>query len=105
MTFTNEIQYLQKLTLEKKTVKADGSEYDCKESFDFTIKFSNLKPGQGFVSTVGKVKADEDGDAEKTISLKNGEKQNSTRSLMGQSIRSQKKRINMRHPTGLTLQQ
>lgn len=74
MTFTNEIQYLQKLTLEKKTVKADGSEYDCKESFDFTIKFSNLKPGQGFVSTVGKVKADEDGDAEKTISLKNGEK-------------------------------
>lgn len=74
VTFTNEIQYLQKLTLEKKTVKADGSEYDCKESFDFTIKFSNLKPGQGFVSTVGKVKADEDGDAEKTISLKNGEK-------------------------------
>ena len=74
VTFTNEIQYLQKLTLEKKTVKADGSQYDCKESFDFTIKFSNLKPGQGFVSTVGKVKADEDGDAEKTISLKNGEK-------------------------------
>ena len=74
VTFTNEIQYLQKLTLEKKTVKADGSEYDCKESFDFTITFSNLKPGQSFVSTVGKVKADEDGNAEKTISLKNGEK-------------------------------
>ena len=74
VTFTNEIQYLQKLTLEKKTVKADGSEYDCKESFDFTITFSNLKPGQSFASTVGKVKADEDGNAEKTISLKNGEK-------------------------------
>lgn len=74
VTFTNEIQYLQKLTLEKKTVKADGSEYDCKESFDFTITFSNLKPGQSFVSTVGKVKADEDGNAEKTIFLKNGEK-------------------------------
>ena len=74
VTFTNEIQYLQKLTLEKKTVKADGGEYDCKESFDFTITFSNLKPGQSFASTVGKVKADEDGNAEKTISLKNGEK-------------------------------
>lgn len=74
VTFTNEIQYLQKLTLENKTVKADGSEYDCKESFDFTITFSNLKPGQSFASTVGKVKADEDGNAEKKISLKNGEK-------------------------------
>lgn len=74
VTFTNEIQYLQKLTLENKTVKADGSEYDCKESFDFTITFSNLKPGQSFASTVGKVKADEDGNAEKMISLKNGEK-------------------------------
>lgn len=33
-----------------------------------------LKPGQSFASTVGKVKADEDGTAEKTITLKNGEK-------------------------------
>ena len=69
VTFTNEIQYLQKLTLEKKTVKADGSEYDCKESFDFTITFSNLKPGQSFASTVGKVKADEDGNAGNTTML------------------------------------
>ena len=33
-----------------------------------------LKPGQSFASTVGKVKADEDGTAEKAITLKNGEK-------------------------------
>ena len=74
VTFTNEIQYLQNLTLTKKTVKSNGSDYDSKESFNFTITFSNLKPGESFASTVGKVKADEDGTAEKTITLKNGEK-------------------------------
>ena len=74
VTFTNEIQYLQDLTLTKKTVRANGSDYDSKEAFSFTITFSSLKPGENFASTVGKVKADEDGTAEKTITLKNGEK-------------------------------
>lgn len=74
VTFTNEIQYLQNLILTKKTVRSNGRDYDSKESFSFTITFSNLKPGQSFASTVGKVKADEDGTAEKTITLKNGEK-------------------------------
>ena len=74
VTFTNEIQYLQNLILTKKTVRSNGSDYDSKESFSFTITFSNLKPEQSFASTVGKVKADEDGTAEKTITLKNGEK-------------------------------
>ena len=74
VTFTNEIQYLQNLILTKKTVRSNGRDYDSKESFSFTITFSNLKPGQSFASTVGKVKADEDGTAEKAITLKNGEK-------------------------------
>lgn len=74
VTFTNEVQYLQNLTLVKKTVKSNGSDYDSKESFSFTITFSNLKPGESLNSSVGKIKADDDGSAEKTIMLKNGEK-------------------------------
>ena len=74
VTFTNEVQYLQNLTLVKKTVKSNGSDYDSTESFSFTITFSNLKPGESLNSSVGKIKADDDGSAEKTIMLKNGEK-------------------------------
>ena len=74
VTFTNEVQYLQNLTLVKKTVKSNGSDYDSKDSFSFTIAFSNLKPGEIFSSSIGKIKADEEGTAEKTFFLKNGEK-------------------------------
>ena len=73
VTFTNEFQMSQDLTLTKKTVNADGSAYNAKEAFSFTVKFTGLPANAVISSTAGDVTADASGNAAKTISLKNGE--------------------------------
>lgn len=73
VTFTNEFQMSQDLTLTKKTVNADGSTYNAKEAFSFTVKFTGLPANAVISSTAGDVTADASGNAAKTISLKNGE--------------------------------
>lgn len=72
VTFTNEFQMSQDLTLTKKTVNADGSAYNAKESFSFTVKFTGLPANAVISSTAGDVTADVSGNAAKNISLKNG---------------------------------
>ena len=72
VTFTNEFQIAQDLTLTKKTVNADGSAYNAKESFSFTVKFTGLPANAVISSTAGDVTADASGNAAKNISLKNG---------------------------------
>mgnify|MGYP000100832022 CR=1 FL=1 len=72
VTFTNEFQMSQDLTLTKKTVNADGSAYNAKESFSFTVKFTGLPANAVISSTAGDVTADASGNAAKNISLKNG---------------------------------
>lgn len=73
VTFTNEFQMSQDLTLTKKTVNADGSAYNAKEAFSFTVKFTGLPANAVISSTAGDVTADASGNAAKNISLKNGE--------------------------------
>ena len=73
VTFTNEFQMSQDLTLTKKTVNADGSAYNAKEAFSFTVKFTGLPANAVISSTVGDVTADAGGNATKNVSLKNGE--------------------------------
>lgn len=73
VTFTNEFQMSQDLTLTKKTVNADGSAYNAKEAFSFTVKFTGLPANAVISSTAGDVTADASGNATKNISLKNGE--------------------------------
>ena len=73
VTFTNEFQMSQDLTLTKKTVNADGSAYNAEEAFSFTVKFTGLPANAVISSTAGDVTADASGNAAKTISLKNGE--------------------------------
>lgn len=73
VTFTNEFQMSQDLTLTKKTVNADGSAYNAKEAFSFTVKFTGLPANAVISSTAGDVTADAGGNAAKNISLKNGE--------------------------------
>ena len=73
VTFTNEFQMSQDLTLTKKTVNADGSSYSAEEAFSFTVKFTGLPANAVISSTAGDISADAGGNAAKTISLKNGE--------------------------------
>ena len=73
VTFTNEFQMSQDLTLTKKTVNADGSAYNAKEAFSFTVKFTGLPANAVISSTAGDVTADASGNAAKNVSLKNGE--------------------------------
>ena len=73
VTFTNEFQMSQDLTLTKKTVNADGSAYNAKEAFSFTVKFTGLPANAVISSTAGDITADAGGNAAKNISLKNGE--------------------------------
>ena len=73
VTFTNEFQMSQDLTLTKKTVNADGSAYNAEEAFSFTVKFTRLPANAVISSTAGDVTADASGNATKNISLKNGE--------------------------------
>ena len=73
VTFTNEFQMSQDLTLTKKTVNADGSAYNAKEAFSFTVKFTGLPANAVIFSTAGDVTADASGNAAKNVSLKNGE--------------------------------
>ena len=73
VTFTNEFQMSQDLTLTKKTVNADGSAYNAEEAFSFTVKFTGLPANAVISSTAGDVTADASGNAAKNISLKNGE--------------------------------
>ena len=74
VTFANEFQMSQELTLTKKTVNEDGSAYNAAEAFSFTIKFTGLPANAVISSTAGNITADGNGTATKSISLKNGEK-------------------------------
>lgn len=76
ITFTNTYQYTQSLTISKKTAKQSllgFTDYDTDKKFVMTIEFSDMETGTFFDSTLGAVRADEDGEATKTFTIKNGE--------------------------------
>lgn len=71
VTYTNEIVKTQDIKLVKAMDTPVG--YDSALSFDFIIRFSGLDDGYTFNSGVGKLMADQSGNAEKTFSLTPGE--------------------------------
>lgn len=76
ITFTNKYEYTQSLKITKKTAQQGllgMTDLDSDKKFEMTIEFSDMEPGTFFDSTIGAVRADEDGEATKTFNIKNGE--------------------------------
>lgn len=72
-TFKHIITKTKNLILTKEVLNPNGEVADT-AIFEFTIKLSNLKQGQIIdTDSIGRFKADQDGEAEKTIELINGE--------------------------------
>lgn len=81
ITFHNIFDSVQNLTINKvvKEEQEDGSLVvisDCDDNFEFTINFSNMNKDTMFTSTIGKIIADENGEASKTFYLQNGQSVN-----------------------------
>ena len=75
-TFDNAYQYTQSLKITKRTAqqKLIGSgELDSSKKFEFTIVFTDMEENSFFNSTIGTIRADEDGEATKTFTIQNGE--------------------------------
>lgn len=75
-TFKNTYEYTQSLKITKRTAqqKLIGSgELDSSKSFEFTITFTDMEANTFFNSTIGTIRADEDGECSKTFNIKNGE--------------------------------
>lgn len=79
VTFTNDLEPKQTLTVCKTFVDADGNEITDGTKFPFTVTFTNMLETDSFKSTVGKVTAEDEAEdgtwtAEKTFYLASGEK-------------------------------
>jgi surface protein len=60
--------------VKKETANNQWVDYVTDETFEFTIIFSNMQTAMSFSSDIGKIVADEHGEASKTFYLKSGER-------------------------------
>jgi len=70
VNFSNKIIKKQDIKIKKEVI---GTNEDKNKNFDITIELYGLTPRQGIETDLGKITADEDGYAIKTIQLKHGE--------------------------------
>ena len=73
IAYTNVLEKTEDISIKKVLVVPEGEEAPDNDSFTFTVNFEGLTPGAYYNSDVGTIRADADGVAERSFSLKAGE--------------------------------